>query len=163
MDSFLLARCQSLHQPLPVMKWRSSLCPRHTLHSVGGGHGDRGQAEVAGDGRGQLVSEALDARTRCQRVPEQSEAGGQGVRDWRRCTGTPGEVGGTEGIPAGSGAGNTCPDFTSGQAYLRLGQAVRTLGFHSAWEMAGRGRQEAAWEMSYCRDPPAGGNMQGTK
>lgn len=42
-----------------------------TSSQCGGGHGYREQAEVAGDGRGQLVSEALDARTWCHRVPEQ--------------------------------------------------------------------------------------------
>lgn len=66
------------------------------------------------------------------------------MRDWSRHTGTPGEVRGTEEIPAVSGAKNTCPDLTSsGQAYLKLGQAVRPPGFHNDWEVAGRGRQGA--------------------
>lgn len=65
------------------------------------------------------------------------------MRDWARHTGTC-EVRGTEGIPAESGAGNTCLDVTSsGQAYLRLGEAVRLLGFHNAWEVVGRRRQGA--------------------
>lgn len=49
---------------------RAAQAPTHP-HGVGGGHGDRDQAEVAGDGRGQLVSEVQDSRTWCQRAPEQ--------------------------------------------------------------------------------------------